>query len=89
MKLSFDRKKFVLYNYVIEEPILVAIASEYIPKIKHALATFGSFKDIPSDWEVRGIFLNAAMGGSLDSEAQQSEIIMNCLEKYDEPKSLS
>ena len=89
MKQSYDRKKFVLYKYSIEKPILVAIAAEYIPKIKHALATFGTFKDIPSDWEVRGIFLDTAVGENLDSQAQQNEIVMNCLEKYEEPKSIS
>ncbi len=88
MNSKSNTPKFVLFRYHSEKEMLVAVASEYMPKIEHALKEFGDFKDIPPDWEVRGIFLDSGAQDP-DAEAQQSEIVLNRLKTYKTCKSSS
>ena len=84
MKSTYDKTQFTIYRYTSEKTMLVAVENEYIPKIKHAKKEFGNLKDVPPDWEVRGIFIETAgtKGIKFDPDTYQSEIIINCLEEY-------
>ena len=84
MELNVDNNRFILYRYRSAEPLLVAVAVEYLPKIELALKEFGSFKKVPSDWEVRGIFMNVSKDHTgFDPNTPQSEIVMNLLQDYE------
>ena len=84
MKSTFDKTQFTLYRYLAEEKMIVAVAKEYMPKIEHALKEFGNFKEVPSDWEVRGILIEPTKSKNVtfDPDAHQIEIIINCLTVY-------
>jgi len=84
MKLTYDKDKFTLYSYPSDKKMLVAVDSENVPKIEHAIKEFGSFKEVPSEWEVWGIFFEPIKGKGItfDPDALQSEIVINCLADY-------
>jgi hypothetical protein len=86
VKSAFDKEKFTLYHYQSEIKMLVAVAAEHRPKLKHALKEFGSFKEVPLDWEIGGILIESTKSKTVnfDEDSMQSEIAINCLAEYNQ-----
>lgn len=78
--MNLDENKYTLFR--LPDQRLVAIDGENQKVLGHCLGIWRSYKNVPVDRTVRGIFVDRTNGGlqSVDESAQQNDITVNQLQ---------